>query len=101
MAMTKMICAFSGNLCKDCALYRGRHYYLCFCDKYRGHLDELGDSCGNLAPPASGLSTMRKFEIPSFINARGAIDPYGTDTFCIVMEKRGRRVDLNSYQGEV
>ena len=81
MAMTKMICAFSGNLCKDCALYRGRHYFLCFCDKYRGHLDEVSDAGSTFAPPASGLSTIKKFEIPSIINARGAIDPYAMDPF--------------------
>jgi len=32
MAKTKMQCLTSGNLCKDCALYRARHYYLCLRD---------------------------------------------------------------------
>ena len=72
MAKTKMICPLSGNLCEECALYRGRHYYLCFCDKYRGHMD---DTSGTASPPASGLSIMKKFEIPS-IKARSAIDPF-------------------------
>jgi hypothetical protein len=38
MAKTKMICPFSHKLCEECPLYRGRHYYLCFCDKYRGYI---------------------------------------------------------------
>ena len=40
MAKIKMQCliSISGDLCKNCALYRARHYYLCFRDNYRGHL---------------------------------------------------------------
>ena len=79
MAKTKMLCPFSGNLCEECALYRGRHYYLCFCDKYRGHLADTGETPASLD---SGLSPMRKFEIPP-IYARSAIDP-----FAIVMKER-------------
>lgn len=30
MAKTKMICPFSGKQCRECPVYRGRHYYLCF-----------------------------------------------------------------------
>ncbi len=30
MAKEEMFCVFSGEPCKECALYRGRHYYLCF-----------------------------------------------------------------------
>jgi hypothetical protein len=38
MAKQKMRCVFSGQLCRDCALFRGRHYYLCFARAYRGYL---------------------------------------------------------------
>lgn len=38
MAKVDMICPFSGVACKECPIYRGRHYYLCFCEKYRGSL---------------------------------------------------------------
>lgn len=38
MAKEDMLCPFSGQFCKECALYRGRHYYMCFSKKYRGHL---------------------------------------------------------------
>lgn len=30
MAKAKMVCPFSGKQCRECAVYRGRHYYLCF-----------------------------------------------------------------------
>ena len=38
MAKEKMLCPFSGELCRECPQFRGRHYYLCFCTKYRGYL---------------------------------------------------------------
>jgi len=44
MAKTKMICPFSGKLCKECPQYRGRHYYLCFAKKYRGYLGDTEDT---------------------------------------------------------
>ncbi len=40
MAKTKMLCPFSKKLCKECAVYRGKHYFLCFQNKYRGYLGE-------------------------------------------------------------
>jgi hypothetical protein len=40
LAKAKMICPFSGKLCKECSLYRGRHYLLCFKDQYRGFIKE-------------------------------------------------------------
>lgn len=42
MAKTDMVCPFSGELCRECPQYRGRHYYLCFCNKYRGYLGTAG-----------------------------------------------------------
>jgi len=56
-------------------LYRGRHYYLCFCAKYRGALGEFAG--GNLAPVSKARAN-GKFEIPSLIRTR-AIDPFVTD----------------------
>jgi hypothetical protein len=40
MAKTKMLCPFTNKLCRECAQYRGRHYYLCYCSKYRGYLED-------------------------------------------------------------
>jgi hypothetical protein len=44
MAKTKMLCPFSNRLCSECPLYRGRHYYLSSCQKYRGHIDKPKDN---------------------------------------------------------
>ncbi len=43
MAKEKMICPFSKGVCQECPQYRGRHYYLCFCTKYRGYLGGARD----------------------------------------------------------
>lgn len=43
MAKEDMLCPFSAQLCKECPLYRGRHYYMCFCSKYRGHMKAAGE----------------------------------------------------------
>ena len=75
MAKIGMICPFSGGLCKECPLYRGRHYFLCFCEKYRGHLDGPGDTTERTTSPASGLSPTRRFEIP-VLKLESAIDPF-------------------------
>ncbi|MCX6008686.1 MAG: hypothetical protein NTW48_01350 [Chloroflexi bacterium] len=40
MAKINMLCPFNHKLCDECPLYRGRHYYLCFCEKYRGYIGE-------------------------------------------------------------
>jgi len=45
MAKIAMACPFSGKMCRDCAVYRGSHYYLCFKKEYRGCL--LGDNGKN------------------------------------------------------
>jgi hypothetical protein len=76
MAKKRMLCPFSGKLCKECPLYRGRHYYLCFCKEYRGYLDEPGEAI-MAAPPALGISPEKKFKIPS-LNPGNAIDPFTT-----------------------
>lgn len=40
MAKEKMLCPFSDKACRECPLYRGRHYYLCYCSDYRGLLED-------------------------------------------------------------
>jgi len=75
VAKTKMMCPFSNELCKECALYRGRHYYLCFCKKYRGYLDEPKEVTKVNVLTASVTSSNDKFEMPSIIPT-SAIDPF-------------------------
>ena len=76
MAKDRMICPFSNRLCEECALYRGRHYYLCFCQEYRGYLGSPGarDKGDSLFVPGSN----GRFEIPSIIRTN-AFDPFVTD----------------------
>ena len=38
MAKIPMLCPFSKELCRECTVYRGRHYYICFRKEYRGYL---------------------------------------------------------------
>jgi hypothetical protein len=80
MAKERMICPFSKRLCEECALYRGRHYYLCFCQKYRGYLGESGEDTREDIRPIPGARANGKFEIPlpSQLPTR-AIDPFGTE----------------------
>jgi len=70
MAKTKMLCPFSGELCRDCPVYRGRHYYLCFCSKYRGCLTKPGKT-----PPALRTGSNGTFEMPT-IKLRSPLDPF-------------------------
>jgi hypothetical protein len=81
MAKAKMLCPFSGMLCKDCPLYRGRHYYLCFNEKYRGCLVK-----GEKAPPTSRRGSNSEFEIPPEVQALNALDPFKFDQFDIFPE---------------
>jgi hypothetical protein len=46
MAKIEMVCPFTQRLCDECPLYRGRHYYLCFCDKYRGYIGQAEKHTG-------------------------------------------------------
>ena len=75
MAKEDMICPFSGQLCKECALYRGRHYYLCFCKKYRGHLEKSGKVTKGSNPVTSKVKPSKRPEIPS-ITHPSAVDPF-------------------------
>jgi hypothetical protein len=70
-----MICPFSNGICEECALYRGRHYYLCFCREYRGYLGSRGEVTGQSSVSIRGTRPNGKFEMPSRI-PRSAIDPF-------------------------
>lgn len=63
MAKEKMLCPFSKKLCRECPLYKGRHYYLCYCSKYRGHL-ENSENKAKQASAKAAINKFRKFEMP-------------------------------------
>jgi hypothetical protein len=74
MAKEDMLCPFSGKLCRECPLYRGRHYYLCFNKKYRGHLEKSGGGTRGTNPGTSEVKPDEQFEIP--IKMPSAVDPF-------------------------
>jgi hypothetical protein len=78
MAKERMICPFSKRLCEECALYRGKHYYLCFCQKYRGYLGKPGEFAKENSTFVPGAGSNGTFEIPSIIPT-SAIDPFVTN----------------------
>ena len=58
MAKTSMICPFSRKLCIECELYRGKHYFLCYCAKYRGNLGQSNEQVKfNAAPSVVNFQT--------------------------------------------
>jgi hypothetical protein len=61
MAKTKMLCPFTDELCQECPMYRGRHYYLCFHAKYRGYLEKSGKMP---KPRTWQTEPQPKFDIP-------------------------------------
>jgi hypothetical protein len=62
MAKTKMLCPFTNKLCRECAQYRGRHYYLCYCSKYRGY---IGDPEERTEQEPRRREAKEKFDLPS------------------------------------
>jgi hypothetical protein len=75
VAKIGMRCPFSNRLCEECALYRGRHYYLCFCQRYRGYIGDPVELAKKKPPFVAGAGSNGAFEIPSIIRTR-AIDPF-------------------------
>jgi hypothetical protein len=69
MAKKKMLCPFSKKLCRECPLYKGRHYYLCFSSRYRGNLEDSDRPVRNnlKKPVIDGIKEFKKFEMPSDI----------------------------------
>ena len=65
MAKAEMICPFSGTICKDCPVYRGRHYLLCYCEKYRGCLPEALKNLPLSKAGSNGNFTMPKLPTPT------------------------------------
>jgi hypothetical protein len=74
MAKEDMICPFTGKLCRECPIYRGRHYYLCFNKKYRGHIEKPGEDTRGNNPVTSEAEHIKQFEIP--VKMPIAVDPF-------------------------
>ncbi len=85
MAKRKMNCPFSGKGCKECSIYRGRHYFLCFSKRYRG---VIGDRAENIEEAMKNTtffpsSTDEKKE-PKVAMDKWDKSVYGTETVLIV-----------------
>jgi len=65
MAKEKMVCPISKGICVDCAIYRGRHYYLCYSKGYHGSLLESGLIDNLKVKPNAGTDV--KFGMPDNI----------------------------------
>jgi hypothetical protein len=74
MAKEDMLCPFSGKLCRECPLYRGRHYYMCFSKKYRGHLEKPGGNAKGANPGTSGVEYDDHFK--PLTKMPSAVDPF-------------------------
>jgi hypothetical protein len=72
MAKKEMKCPFSGKLCKNCALFIGRHYYLCFNDRYRGYIKNRKAMVSNLPVGAPNTGSIT---VPRLKN-KEAYDPF-------------------------
>ena len=75
MAKVEMLCPFSGKKCKECAMYRGRHYYLCFSNNYRGHLKDSPLAEENRKYPACFADFEERLEMPARLSKK-TIDPF-------------------------
>ena len=64
MAKDKVKCPFSNKICRECALYRGRHMNLCYIPDYRGYLGV------NRQPTVE-----KSFDVPKKIAAK-PFDPF-------------------------
>jgi hypothetical protein len=67
MAKSPVRCPFNGRLCIECTLYRGRHYYLCNCEHYRGYIK-----------PVSKANAETKIDSVDFNKIKGLLDAWST-----------------------
>jgi hypothetical protein len=64
MPKLRMLCPFSSRPCRDCSLYRGRHYSLCFSEGYRGYLGTPGEGARSAGASRFNPGSDRRALIP-------------------------------------
>jgi hypothetical protein len=64
MPKLRMLCPFSTQPCRDCSLYRGRHYSLCFSESYRGYLGTPGEAATATPRPPFDPGSRPRMLIP-------------------------------------
>ena len=64
MAKNEMVCPFSDRACKNCSLYIGRHYLLCYKSQYRGYMKNTREDYGNRV---TGPYAKEDFSVPELV----------------------------------
>jgi hypothetical protein len=77
LAKKEMVCPFLGGLCKNCAIYIGRHYYLFDSTKYRGYIGRRKAVRKARTHHAFRAKPKNNFKIP--VIKTEALDPFNTD----------------------
>jgi hypothetical protein len=70
-----MKCPFSGKLCRNCSLYIGRHYFLCYQSRYQGYIKNAkrGD-----VDKVAGIEKQRNLDVPKRKYDK-SLDPYARE----------------------
>jgi hypothetical protein len=89
MAKKKMLCPFSSRLCRDCPVYRGRHYALCFSESYRGYLGRRGERARGHARPSFEAASKDRIVVPT-IAVKRPLDLYSITPEQALEEPRSR-----------
>lgn len=66
MAKERMVCPISRGECVECAIYRGRHYYLCYAPAQRAGLEDV-DRREREKTTREWASTDETFGMPRFV----------------------------------
>ena len=80
MAKAKMVCPFSGKMCIECGIFRGRHAGFCYVTTYRGYMAD-GQV---LKKPERKQNVDIEFELPDIPH-----DPNRPANLEDCMERRG------------
>jgi hypothetical protein len=75
LAKREMLCPFSDKLCKNCSLYIGRHYFLCYKPSYRGHIKHTGRRVEKYSHYFLGANSKKNLNVPK-LEYREALDPF-------------------------
>ncbi len=74
MAKTPMRCPFTEKICEECQIYRGRHYYLCANEHYRGYI-QTKQKAVPAQPKKLDLDMMKKLFEPWAVSGADTSTP--------------------------
>jgi hypothetical protein len=82
MAKKPMFCPFTDRICVECPLYRGRHYYVCYCKNYRGYIKSKNE-----------ITTENKLELADFEKIKKLLEPWSV-TRNMIGDKNARELQI-------